>query len=77
MQHRRYSHLDWKLQIPTGKVQSFELLTGGTLGSGDLVTGGTTSGSVCFSDSGEHGQFVLIWKPEALRSDRGIWVTTL
>jgi hypothetical protein len=47
------------------------------LHSGQLVVGGTTSGSVCFNDGRENGQFVLIWKPEAFRSDRGIWINQL
>lgn len=70
-----YNVFDWKLQTPSGVVQSFEL-TEATLHSGDVVSGGTVSGSVCFKDRGESGQFVLIWKPE-LRSDRGIWVVDL
>lgn len=70
-----FNVFDWKLQTPSGVVQSFEL-TDATLHSGALVAGGTVSGSVCFKDNGETGQFVLIWKPE-LRSDRGIWVFTL
>lgn len=74
---KSFNTFDWKLQTPSGKVQSFEL-SDATLHSGDLVTGGRTNGSVCFDDpGGETGQFVLIWKPEALRSDRGIWVSNL
>jgi hypothetical protein len=73
---KNYNRFDWKLQTPTGKVQSFQI-TGATLGSGQLVSGGTTSGSVCFDDGGEHGQFVLIWKPDVVRPDRGIWLVQM
>lgn len=70
-----FNVFDWKLQTPKGVVQSFEL-TNATLQSGDLVAGGSTSGSVCFKDNGEKGQFVVIWKPKAFRADRGVWVST-
>ena len=75
-QTKNFNVFDWKLQTPSGKVQSFDF-TSATLHSGQLVVGGTTSGSVCFDDGGETGQFVLIWKPEAFRSDRGIWISRL
>ena len=73
---KNFNVFDWKLQTPSGRVQSFEL-TGATLHSGQIVAGGTTSGSVCFEDTGERGQFVLIWKPDPVRSDRGTCVVTL
>ncbi|MDQ1396448.1 MAG: hypothetical protein QOG64_1707, partial [Acidimicrobiaceae bacterium] len=74
---KSFNTFDWKLQTPSGKVQSFEL-TDATLHSGDIVAGGRTNGSVCFNDTaGETGQFVLIWKPDPVRSDRGIWLATL
>jgi len=68
-----FDEFDWKLQTPSGVVQSFEI-TDATLGSGQVVAGGNKSGTVCFKDNGEKGQFVLIWKPDPLRSDRGIWL---
>jgi hypothetical protein len=71
-----FNTFDWKLQTPSGVVQSFEL-TNATLSAGQLVSGGNKAGSVCFDDHGEKGQFVLIWKPSGLRSDRGVWLITL
>jgi len=73
---KSFNQFDWKLQTPSGTVQNFEV-TNATLGYGDLIDGGTKSGAVCFKDNGEHGQFVLIWKPIGVRSDRGIWTATL
>jgi hypothetical protein len=71
-----YNEFEWKLQTPSGVVQSFEL-TDASLGSGQIVPGGTKSGTVCFEDNGETGQFVLIWKGELFQSDRGIWLMSL
>lgn len=71
-----YSQFDWKLQTPAGVVQSFALTTA-NLGTGQLVPGGTKSGTVCFKDNGEVGQFVLIWKGSWFNADRGIWVVNL
>jgi hypothetical protein len=41
------------------------------------VSGGTKSGTACFKDNGEAGQFVLIWKGSWAVADRGIWVVNL
>ncbi|MEY2421097.1 MAG: hypothetical protein QOI95_1164 [Acidimicrobiaceae bacterium] len=71
-----YNEFEWKLQTPSGVVQSFEL-TDASLGSGQIVPGGTKSGTVCFKDNAETGQFVLIWKGEFFQSDRGIWIVNL
>ncbi len=72
-----YNRFDWKLQNPSGQVQSFELTFASTLNSGDLVFHGTVSGIVCFSYQGQDSLYVLIWKPNPYRPDRGIWLTTL
>jgi hypothetical protein len=73
-----FNMFDWKLQVPTGEVKDAFDTTGGAnrLGSGDLVKGGTKSGTVCFEAAGS-GQFVLIYKPSFWNDDRGIWVNTV
>lgn len=74
-----YNEFDFKLQTPAGDVRSFDFVPGqeNGLGSGQLVAGGTKSGTTCFEDKGEHGRFVLIWKPDAFDSSRGIWLIDL
>ncbi|MDP1792575.1 MAG: DUF4352 domain-containing protein [Acidimicrobiales bacterium] len=71
-----YSEFDFKLQTPSGNVKSYEL-TNSTLDSGQLVNGGTKSGTVCFTDPEESGQYIVIWKPDPFNADRGIWLVNL
>lgn len=71
-----YSQFDWKLQTPAGVVQSFEFTANATLDTGQIVSGGSKSGTVCFRDNAEAGQFVLIWK-DGFLPDRGVWIVNL
>jgi len=66
-----YNTLDWKLQAPSGQVES---TFAGNLGSGDLVAGGHKKGTVCFDPVSGNGQFVLIYKPNPIEGQRGIWL---
>lgn len=75
-----FSAFDWQLQSPTGAV----LRTSGTgsttlLSTGELVPGGTTSGDVCFAnESGESGQFVVLYQPSfTFSTERGAWLNTV
>ena len=72
-----FNVFDFKLQLPSGEVQSFEFTTQSTLGSGDLVVGGSKSGAVCFPDQPAGGQNVLIYKPNAFEAARGIWLASI
>lgn len=73
-----FNEFNFKLQIPSGEVQSFAFSSQSTLGSGDLIAGGTKSGSVCFPDQPNgSGQQVLIYKPNPFDSSRGIWIGSL
>jgi hypothetical protein len=68
--------LDWKLLQPNGVEITPN--PNGHISSGMLDAGGSTSGQVCFDDSGQRGQFVLIWLPISLGSfQRGIWLVQL
>jgi hypothetical protein len=70
-----YNEFDFKVQTPGGDVSSLSAQgSGGTLGSGTLVAGGTKTGRLCTTDAGEKGQYVFIYKPNAFESDRGIWL---
>lgn len=72
-----YSVSDFKLQPPSGAIVDSKFF-GGTFGSGVLITGGTKSGQVCFSeDVPETGTFVLIYKPNPFEDNRGIWLGSL
>jgi hypothetical protein len=71
-----FNLLDWKLQAPSGEVDN-NLFVGGDLGSGELVPGGSKTGSVCFDPVGGAGQFVLIYKPSIWGGERGIWLYDL
>jgi len=67
---------DWKLQQPNGLVSYSDLVA--DTSPGRLLIGASTSGKTCFDDTGQHGQFVLIWHPLVNpRADRGIWLFTL
>ncbi len=65
-----YNELDWKLQTPTGQVQTFDFAAGNTLNSGVVVSKGTTSGTLSFADQGASGLYTLIWKPSPFEAAR-------
>ena len=73
-----FNAFDWKLQLPSGEVKdAFDTTTSwNDLGSGDLVAGGTKTGTVCYDTPGS-GQFILIYKPGFWSDDRGIWVNNI
>jgi len=67
---------DWKLQEPDGVVSYSDLVADSP--PGRLLPGTSISGMTCFQDNGQHGQYVLIWRPIInLRADRGIWLFAL
>ena len=74
-----YSITSWKLQTPGGNVQDVNFQGDKILqGNGSLIPGGTVTGSVCFDDPGQAGQYVLAWTPDQFSSKaRGIWVNAL
>lgn len=72
-----FNELDWRIQAPSGEVQNNLFAGSGTLGSGDLVSGGHKAGTVCFDPLSGSGQFVLIYKPSVWSGERGIWLYQL
>lgn len=75
---RPYNELDWQVQTPAGQVKDVGFTTAeGTIGSGDLVSGGMKDGKVVVEIGAEKGDFYLIWKPEPFDAARGIWKVTL
>ena len=73
-----FNVFDWKLQLPTGEVKdAFDsTISSNELGSGDLVAGGTKTGTVCYEVAAS-GQFILIYKPSFWSDSRGIWINKL
>jgi hypothetical protein len=74
---QRYSTFDFRLQTPGGDVRDATITTGDGLDTGDLISGGTKTGKVCWEDPGQSGQYVVIWKPDVFNADRGIWLVTV
>lgn len=72
-----YNVFDWKLQTPNGQVIDPGFTSADTLGSGDLVGGGTVSGKVAFEVGDTKGDFYIIYKPDAFDAARGIWKVTV
>jgi hypothetical protein len=69
-----YNLFDWKLQTPAGQVIDPTFNTdNGMLGSGDLVKGGSVTGTTTFKVGGEKGEFYIIYKPDSFDSAPGIW----
>jgi hypothetical protein len=66
-----YSQFDWRFQTANGQVLDATLSTEPSLGGGDLVSGGTVTGTVIFPAQTPTG--FVIWKPNPFKSDRGIW----
>lgn len=69
-----YSTFDWRIQTANGQVLD-PTFVDDTLGSGDLVPGGTVEGKVSF-DAGP-GTYYIIYKPDPFDADRGIWQITV
>lgn len=74
---QRYSSFDFRLQTPGGDVKDATISTGNTLDSGDLISGGSKTGKVCWEDPGQPGQYIVLWKPDTFNADRGVWLVTL
>ena len=70
-----YNLFDWRVQTPGGQVLDASFYSGDSpLGSGDLVQGGSVTGTVSFEVP--PGDNYLIWKPNAFEAARGIWKVT-
>jgi hypothetical protein len=65
---------EWKLQDPDGTVETFAIT--GSLQGGQIAPGGSARGTVCFSDNGQSGTFVLLWQP-LFQVARGVWLLHL
>lgn len=71
-----YNLFDWRIQTENGQVLDPTInFRDDDLGSGDLVSGGTVSGTVAF-DVGP-GTYYVIYKPDAFDAARGIWRVTV
>ena len=75
-ERKYFSEYDWRLGDPGGTLHDADV-EASSLGEGEMASGGTTSGNVCFEDVGERGQLAVIWDPDETRGDRGVWLGTL
>ena len=72
-----YNTFDWKLQTPNGQVIDPTFASVNQLGSGDLVQGGSVSGSVVWEIGAAKGEFFVIYKPDPFDAARGIWKVSI
>jgi hypothetical protein len=72
-----FNMLDWRVQSPAGEVQDNVFAGSGDLGSGELINGGTKSGTMCFDPVQGSGQFVTIYQPPVFSQMRGIWLSNV
>lgn len=68
-----YNVFDFRIQTSSGQVLDGAFASVPTpLSSGDLVTGGKAQGQIVFEAPVEEGHQYIIWKPNAVKSDRAI-----
>lgn len=67
-----YNVFDFRIQTAGGQVLDGAISSIQTLSSGDMVAGGKASGKIVFEVPVEDGHQYVIWKPNAVRSDRAI-----
>lgn len=77
-----FSYIDWKLQDPAGVIREAEYTDSkDALESGELASGGTITGLVCFepksSAAPAPGTWVVLMEPGFLSSERIAWVNWL
>jgi hypothetical protein len=71
-----FNSFEYTLQDPAGAIRNATFLGSDTLlSSGDLATGGTVTGDVCFDDAAATGTYAVIYAPAfSFSSDRAVWV---
>jgi hypothetical protein len=70
---------DWKLQNPSGTIRNASLFgTENELNSGEVASGGSARGDVCFENQVDAGTYVVLLDPTIrLSSDRIGWINRL
>jgi len=74
-----YNEWDWSLQSPSGDIKDITIFgVDDRLRSGDLAPEGTTSGHVCFDNTGETGEHVLLFEGFiTFDSSRAAWINDM
>lgn len=67
-----YNVYDFRVQTAGGQVLDAAIVMAKTISSGDIVAGGTVTGDVYFEAPIEDSSQFMIWKPNAVKSDRAI-----
>lgn len=65
---------DFRLQVPSGPVETAGADTSNGLAAGRLSTGAQEDGSVCWVDPGQGGQYVARFAPTPTGTDNGVWL---
>jgi hypothetical protein len=70
---------DWKLQNPSGTIRNASLFgTENELNSGEVASGGSAAGDVCFENQVDPGTYVVLLDPTIrLSTDRIGWINRL
>lgn len=73
---KSFNPFEWKIQTPQGTLESMTIIFGDTsnrLSSGELVTGGSVTGTVAFDYAGA-GTYYLVYDPiGSIQPDVGVW----
>ncbi len=65
---------EFRLQAPSGRVETAAAATSNGLAAGRLSTGAQEDGSVCWADPGQGGQYVARFAPTATDPHNGVWL---
>ena len=74
-----YTNSSWKLQGPDGDTKDLAISdSNNKFGNGSLVPAGKKAGTLCFSDPGVKGAYVVLWQPDLFSNkDRGAWLNKI
>jgi hypothetical protein len=80
----RFSYTDWKLQEPSGRIrEATTMLSDDDLDSGEVASGGTVKGYVCFDDESKRGEkiprgdYIVLLEPNFLSRERIAWINQI
>jgi hypothetical protein len=77
-QPQPFNIYDWTLQTPDGQIRQPSYVSApDQLGSASLVKGGRVSGKVAWALGPATGDYFVIYRPDLLNADRGIWTVTI
>ncbi len=69
-----YNTYDWQLLGPNGATTAPNIAWDNALNSGNLISGGTTTGDVCFSTKAATGEYRILYSP--FGGTKASWTST-